>query len=249
MSETLTTRALVGRSVDYGEADRICTLLTEDLGKISAIAKGARRSRKRFGAALSLFVLGNVSVQRRRGDLYLLQSIDCLHDLAPKISVDVIGVAHGSYIIELAQELWPAGEVDARLFELVWSALQMLAEKGASPSLLRAYELQVLGVTGFVPATEFCAQCGAQVGRASVVDFSVTDGGLICDGCGAGGYPISYAVAEHLRDLRNVPLSQVHDLVIPVAEARELRRLMMMVVRHQLGKDLRSLEFIAQLIR
>lgn len=252
MSESLTTVALLGRTVDYGDADRICTFLTEDLGRISAIAKNARRSRKRFGAALSLFVLARVSVQRKRGDVYLLQSLDCVQDLGPKISTDVIAVAHGSYIIELAQELWPADQVDRPLFGLVLEALRELAAGGPNPALLRAYELQALGLTGFVPATEFCAQCGTRVGPTDSIGFSVTDGGLICGDCGPRGYPISFDVAQRLKLLRNIPFSELGQTSgsdTDLEHAHELRRLMMMVVRHQLGKELRSLDFIAQLAR
>ena len=70
--EPVHTRAVLLRQVDTGESDRVVTLLTEELGKVSAIARGARKSRKRFGAALALFVLAEAELD---GDLLMAEWI------------------------------------------------------------------------------------------------------------------------------------------------------------------------------
>ncbi len=61
------TPAVVLRTVDYGEADRVVTLLCREGGKRSALARGARRSSKRFGAGLSLFGVGEATLLERPG--------------------------------------------------------------------------------------------------------------------------------------------------------------------------------------
>src|SRR5262249_1875254 len=65
--DSFETQAVVVRVVDYGEADRILTLLTRNHGKLGVIARGARRSRRRFGPSLGLFAVGAATVRERRG--------------------------------------------------------------------------------------------------------------------------------------------------------------------------------------
>jgi DNA repair protein RecO len=153
--------ALLARSVDYGESDRICTLLTDGVGKVGAIARGAKRSRKRFGAALGLFVVGRASLRARRSsELMLLEGFDVERDLSAAYASDVIKMAHGSYLIELTSALWPADSPEPALFELLVEVLSVLAEQAPSSGLLRAYELRVLREVGVGLALDHCGRCG-----------------------------------------------------------------------------------------
>ena len=107
MSRVLVTPAIVLRTVDYGEADRVVTLLSRDEGKLSAIARGARKSKRRFGAALSLFGVGEARLTERAGaELGTLESFSSQRGF-PGLYADVAKVAHGSYACELARELAP----------------------------------------------------------------------------------------------------------------------------------------------
>jgi DNA repair protein RecO (recombination protein O) len=247
--DRIQTAALLARSVDYRDADRICTLLTRSQGKISALARGARRSRGRFGGALSLFVVGEASLRlaQRGGELLTLERFDALEDLAPRLASDAVKIGHGSYILELARELWPPAQPEEASFELVCEALRVLAASQPNAALLRAYELQLLGAVGLAPALERCVGCGAAV--ADPVRVSIARGGVLCAGCGQG-LPLSAAAHAVLLQLQRTPLAQTSAVSeagpgpIPMREARDL---MQLVLRQVLGKDLRSVEFLAQL--
>lgn len=259
MGERFVTQALLARKVDYAESDRVCTLLSRELGKISALARGARRSRRRFGGALSLFVLGEAELRTRpRSELLSLERFDSVEDLAPQIATDVVKVAHGSYVLELARELWPAQQPEPRVFSLVCQALRALAggpgqEAQTGPGLLRAYELQLLRAIGVGPSFDRCVRCGMAVdadgagGGGSAAGLSVTGGGAICFRCGATGWPLSREVLSLCDQLARTPLAEAGALAMSGAARRDLRDLMLMLLRHYLGKDLQSWAFLRQL--
>lgn len=245
------TRAWVARSVDYGEADRVVTLLTESRGRLSALARSARRSRKRFGGALSLFVEGRATLRPGRGELFALESFESVRDLGPPISRDLIKVTHGSYILELARELWPAEQREPELYGLLVEALEVVAATPPAALTLRAYELQLLRILGFAPALDHCASCDRLVSDATSQSwsFSVTAGGALCSRCGSSGLPLSAEVHEALRWLAGAALSEVAPRTLEAGLRRDLRNLLQMVLRQQLGKSLKSWDFIAQLAK
>ena len=242
------TPALVARIVNYGEADRICALITRDHGKISVLARGARRSRKRFGGALSLFVIGDAAIKARtRGDLSLLEHFDSLEDLALAISGDVIKVAHGSYLLELAREMWPEDQPEQGAFELLCAALRALAGHQPSPPLLRAFELQFLAAMGLTPCLDRCVACGEKPDDDGPTLFNLHRGGILCNRCDPHGWPLSPKARCYLLNQGRIPMEEAAAATPEVQTAREARDLMLDVVRHHLGKDLKSLEFIMKL--
>src|SRR5579859_7365007 len=114
----LVTPALVLRTVDYGEADRIVTLFGRDGGKRAAIARGARKSTRRFGAGLGLFGVGEAQlVERPRADLDILESFHGARGY-PSLMLDLGKVAHGGYACELLRELLPERHAEPALFDL-----------------------------------------------------------------------------------------------------------------------------------
>lgn len=246
--ERVTTAALLARAVDYGEADRICTLLTDGLGKVSALAKSARRSRKRYGGALSLFVVGEATLAPpRRGGLMLLERFDAVEDLAGPVSSDLVKVAHGSYVLELSRELWPAEQPEPAAFALVRDTLRALARHPPAPALLRCFELGILSLMGVAPLLDHCVRCG--VAGEGDGWFDLARGGLLCESCGPGERPLPGDVRELLLRLAGLSPDEAARHVQPAGLARRTRELMLATVRHNLGKDLRSLEFLMQLRR
>jgi DNA repair protein RecO (recombination protein O) len=246
--QPLVTAALLARTVDYGESDRICDLLTATVGKVSALARGGRRSRKRFGGALSLFVIGEATLRPGRGSgrLLTLERFDAREDLASAISGDLVKVAHGSYMLELARELWPPHQPEPDGFELICQALRVLAREQPSPSLLRAYELQLLVGAGLDPCLDRCVSCGGQR-LGDPILFNAHRGGVVCPDCGPRGWPLSPGARSGLISLARMPLAQAAVQRPEREAALQMRDLMLLWVRHQLGRDLKTLQFIEQL--
>jgi DNA repair protein RecO (recombination protein O) len=243
----LTTPALVLRTVDYGEADRIVTLLSRTHGKLSALARSARKSRRRFGAGLSLFGVGEATLKERaHGDLYLLESFDSRRGF-PGIATDVAKVAHAGYAAELGRELSPPRDADPRLFDLLVELFTHLDEHPARAETLRIFELKLLDAVGLTPELERCLGCGLLAPDDAGQVFDVRRGGLVCGACGGHGQALSLGLRQTMLSLRRTELTKAPLVSLEAEHNRGAREIIAEVLRDHLGRPLKSLEFIAKL--
>src|SRR3954466_11952344 len=117
---------VVLRTQALRESDLLVTLYTAEHGRISAVARGARKSQRRFAGALSLLVLGRYQLGRKpRGELWSLESADVVREWTPLAS-DVVAVAHASYVAELVGALLPAEVPEPHALDILvalWDAL------------------------------------------------------------------------------------------------------------------------------
>jgi DNA repair protein RecO (recombination protein O) len=179
----------------------------------------------------------------------ILEEFASLEDLGAAISGDFVKVIHGSYMLELARELWPPGQAEPEGFLLVCQALRALAGVAPSPSLLRAYELQVLRSVGLAPSLDRCVVCGEDSGAAELI-FSVEQGGILCPGCaGDRGACLPAEVHAGLLALAKRPLEEAAAFAPSPEAARGMRELMLRLVRNALGKEIHSLSFVEELRR
>jgi DNA repair protein RecO (recombination protein O) len=222
------TDAIVVRAVDYGEADRVVTLITRGAGKVSALARGARRSQKRFGGALALFGAGEATLSPGRGELFRLESLDARRGF-PRLATDVARVAHAAYACELTRELLPPHHPEPRAFALLRSLLQHIDDGDAAgpsgPAYLRVFELALLDALGLAPVLATCVVCGDNLapivgvaeGDPGERHFDVRRGGVVCAGCGAGQGPGEQPLPDGARRLllaaQQLPLSAAARLI------------------------------------
>jgi DNA repair protein RecO (recombination protein O) len=178
------TAAVVLRTVPFGESDKIVTLLSEDAGKITGIAKAAKRSRKRFGAALELFCHVQIDYRERRGaDLVFLERAIILRPWSGLVaSLDRYTAA--THIIEVADKISAERETGCDLYDVVVAALERLDRAEPCAATLRIFELAVLAASGYGADFSRCVGCRTALGEG---DFGarvhVPGGGLLCSGC------------------------------------------------------------------
>lgn len=253
------TDGVLLRTTPFGEADVIVALLTRDHGRISALARGARRSRRRFGGALGPLTVCRYALRpRTRGELWTLESAEVIADFT-RLAADVAAFAHASYVIELARELCPPEVPEPEVLDLVIAAHESLASVGARPAALRAFELQLLDALGSAPQLDACVGCG----RADVLDaagavFDPGRGGAVCAGCAAASRgpavrPLPPGARAYLRAARAVdhprdaaPLDADADEAARVEHA-QARDAVVAMLGHLLGRPLKTLEFISKL--
>ncbi len=251
-----TTAAVVLRAVAYGEADRIVTLLTRTHGKLSAMARGARKSRKRFGAALGLFVVGEAILRERRGaEMLALDAFDPLRDHS-SVGGDVIRLAHASYATELVRELTEPRHADPALFDLLCDLYAVVAAAAPAADTLRAFELALLDELGLKPVLERCTVCGAE-GASLDQPGAIVDpgrGGVVCVTCaargarGAGCCALPAEARARLLQVRELTLVQAAAAPPAAASTQTAARMAMhaLVAAHLHG-PIKSLEFINKL--
>lgn len=246
MPARVKVEAIVLRSVDYGESDRIVTLLTRERGKVGAYARGARASRRRFAGLLEPFTLLAAELTDRRGDLLGLESASALRAHGG-IRGDLARIAVAGYAAELAGELVRDAEPHPELFELLAAFLALLDAGPARPAALRAYELGALAATGFQPRLDACARCGAALPDAPA-RFDPAHGGLLCTACeppGGGGLPaLAAATVATLLRLQAGGLGAAAGEALPPPSGREAREALTRFVEHLLGRRLASRRFL-----
>lgn len=146
------TEAIILRLTDYGEADRIVSLLTPQLGRISGIARGARKSRKRFGGALEGFAHLRLQLNLGAG-LAGIASADII-SIFSGIRTELSRIGHAAYACELTERLTPEGEENPRLFRLLLRYLEWLDQVPPSPSDRRFFAVNLLKILGYQPELE-----------------------------------------------------------------------------------------------
>ncbi len=240
--------AIVLRTVDYGESDRVVTLLSRERGKVSAFARGARASRRRFGGALEPFTLLAAEVRgRSSSDLLGLESTAVVRGFGG-IRGDLARIACAAYAAELARELVRDHEPNEELFDLLAAYLGALDGAPARPEGLRAFELGALGAAGLAPRLDACARCGEALDPAARGHrFDPGQGGVLCGACGgaAPGAPVlSRAALEAMIRLQAGGLAAAAAAPRAPPAGRELREALGAFIVHQLGRTLAARRFL-----
>jgi DNA repair protein RecO (recombination protein O) len=245
--------AIVLRTVDYGESDRIVTLLSRERGKVSAFARGARASRRRFGGALEPFTLLSVEAKERRGgDLLALESVSVIRGFGG-IRTDLARIACASYACELVRELVRDGEPHEQLFALLEAYLGLLDGAPARPAALRAVELAALAGAGLMPRLAACARCGGALeaggrGLGGRVLFDLAQGGALCGACAPSAAPgsprLSTEALAAIQRLQEGGLAAADAVALAPSAGAEARDVLSRFIEHHLGKRLASRKFL-----
>ncbi len=185
------TAALLVRSVPYGEADLVVTFLTEDVGKVAAIVRGARRSTKRFAGGLEPIHGLRILLEDRGKELTVLKEARIELVRAGVVS-DLAAMDAAGRALRWARHLCPPRTPEPGVFHGLVTLLDELDRRTEpiAPPLVR-FGLGLLGVVGYGLDFRRCVRCGRACpdGRAAFVD--VTAGGLVCTSCGGARRSIS----------------------------------------------------------
>lgn len=180
-------RGVVLRTIRLGEADRIVTLMTEQHGKVRAVAKGVRRTTSKFGSRLE--PLSHVALLgwQGRGDLDTINQVEVL-DTFRAVREDLDRVAAGLSMLEVVDQISQERLANPRLYTMLVGAVGALAEHH-SPMVAPAFFLKVLALEGSAPVLDECVSCGEE-DDLLLVAFDPVEGGVLCRSC-RRGRPIS----------------------------------------------------------
>ncbi len=246
--------AVVLRVLEFGESDRIVHLLTPAWGRVTAIAKGAKRSRKRFAGTLDLFHRLRVQLERRRPTSMVRLEHTRLLDAHEALRVDPRRFALASYLTELLDRLATEGSGggDAkRVFDAAVATLDGLTFLPSDTSTQVFLELRLLAVLGLRPELARCVRCGEGLGREATLRFHVAEGGPLCGKCGA---EVSATLSVQLGTLRALehslalPLARLDRLRLGPKTLLEARALVHRFQRFHVGIELRSERVVANML-
>lgn len=250
--ETLKTPGLVLRGYPFGESDLIISFYTREFGKIKGIAKGAKRSKKRFVNVFEPFSLNNFILTRKNRDaLAFIDSCDVIEHFAP-IRQDLEKTLIASYFIDLADAFSPEGKVNAALFELLTDFLKLLVREKISDAAIRFFEMRLLKITGFEPTLAACVQCKTPVTNGSSYCFYPKEGGIICSACAEPGKydrDISAGAVRTLLLGKDMEINKITRICLSENLAAESRDITCSFISYVLGREIKSLKVMEQVRR
>lgn len=171
---------VVLRTYKLGESDRIVVLLTEEHGKVRAVAKGVRKTRSRLGSRLE--PMSHVSVLLYRGrDLDTVNQVEVM-ETASGLRGSLDKMTQGLAMCEAVDQVTPDREPVPHLYTMLVRALQTLADSG-SPLVLAGFFWKLLAAEGLSPELDVCVGCGEET---EIVAFDMIEGGVQCRSCRTG---------------------------------------------------------------
>ncbi|MBI4209431.1 MAG: DNA repair protein RecO [Deltaproteobacteria bacterium] len=175
--------AIILQGIDYGESDRIVTFFTREFGKIRGIAKGAKRSRRRFPNGLDLaYHLYITFVEKEGFELGRVEDSKMIHSF-DRISQHPDRFMTACYLLELTSLSIPDREPHPELFDLLKSSFQELERGDWVPEARDFFELKTLFYCGYRPNFEWCGVCQSSLLPTGDRYYSRDKGLVLCEGC------------------------------------------------------------------
>jgi len=217
MAGPVKTEAVVLRSMRYGEADRILQLYTPDRGRLSAIAKGVRRARSRFGGRLEPFFRLRIELHEGRSELLTVTGAQTVDGYA-RLRGDAPALDAAARACDAVGRLFETSEPHPGVFNLLCRELALLDEQAAgqrAPLGWRgalAFRLKLLLAAGLAPQLAVCASCGE---HEHLVGFSGAAGGVVCAACEAGSFPLGEDAYRFMTEALGRALTEVPEASDP----------------------------------
>jgi DNA repair protein RecO (recombination protein O) len=208
------SKGIVLRSIRYGEADRILDLYTQDAGLVSAIAKGIRRTKSRFGARLEpLSCVDFVAYHGRTLDTVTqAEVLRSFHG----VREDLARFEAAAGMVGSVRALSGGDEADRRVFNLLYHGLDALESRDSGfEAVEAAFSLKLAILAGYAPQLDACLGCATDLDEAAEPLFFAPDlGGVLCPDCKASpatgdAFPLPPGTLEKLRSLIENPIREV----------------------------------------
>lgn len=247
-SRTFRTPALILRQRPMGEADRLLTLLTPHHGKLSALAKGARKPKSRKTGHLELYTCADVLLSKGR-DLYVLTQAEVIFPYLT-LRMDLERGAYAAYAVELFDRFTPDTDDNLYgLFQLLNDTLAHLCTESDVRKVIRYYELHLLDDLGFRPQLHRCVISQEMILQEDQF-FSYEEGGVVCPEAAEHTrrlHPLPEQTLRLLRHLQRSQYKQVEKLTIPGGVHRDTERILAGYLTYLLEARLQSVDFIRRI--
>jgi DNA repair protein RecO (recombination protein O) len=238
------TPAVVLKRMDLGEADRIVTLYTRDVGKVRAVAKGVRRAVSRAAGHLEPFTLSDVMFAVGR-ELDVISQADTLEAFRA-IREDLELATHAYYLAEVVDLLTEDRMENRAVFDVLVDGLHNLRVAAESRLVLIVFQLKLLDALGYRPELRECVTCRTII-QPERNHFSALLGGVLCPACGPREPTARDIGTSALKLLRFLQLTDgQHAVNAPAHVSREAEALLRDYAEHIVERRLRSPALIAR---
>lgn len=241
----ITTDGIVVRQKNFGEKDRLLTILTRDHGMITAFANGARGPRSPLAASTELLTYSNFVLFEYKGRT----TVDAAsaEQVFFGLRQDVELLALGSYLAQLCTEVLPEGEQEPQCLRLLLNSLYLLDAQKRTPDFIKpVFELRLLALSGFMPDLVACGGCGCFEGAQ--MHFLPVQGELRCADClarapAAGALPLAPGVLAAMRHILYSDFEKLFAFSLPPGGLSQLCAVSERFLLAQLERDFSALRF------
>ncbi|WP_219836310.1 DNA repair protein RecO [Paenibacillus sp. R14(2021)] len=238
---------IVIRSMDYGEGNKIITLLTNTHGKIAVIVRGAKKVRSRHGSLSQLFTYGEYLFFRNSGlgTLTHGEIIESHHVLREQLEL----TAYSSYAAELVDRALQEEDAGSYMFEQLKACLASFAEGKDVMITMQLFEMKILEAAGYGPDFNACVSCGNTVPPMAL---SARGGGILCSRCrykDQEALELSDSALKLLRLYRGLDLRRLGNVQVKDDTKKQLKQAMRLLMDMHIGLPLKSRSFLDQLDR
>ena len=241
--QTVKTRGLVVRKSDYGESNSMLTILTDELGVVSACAYGVRSKKSKIRSAVQPLCCTGFVLSKKGGEIYRVDSAEIIESFYP-ICEDVEKLALANYLCEAGREAYADGDV--RILKLILNTLYVLAYKDIPVRVAKAvFELKLMQLSGYSPEMHSCIVCGEKE-NLTAFDFS---GGAVCEKCRTTAMlNITSEVLQACRYILSAEDKKIFSFTIHENGEKNIADLAEGYFMHKSERHYRSLEYYKKIL-
>ena len=243
------TEGIVLKSMEYEEADKIVTIYTKNYGKITAIAKGVRKTKSKFGSSLEILTHSNFLIYKGR-NIDIVSQTEILESFF-STSKEVIKFAFAVNCVEVVNRLTEEREINIGLFNLLKEVLHYLKESNDPKLQTLSFKWQTISILGYRPSLNHCCRCNKSVEDQKEMYFNIKEGGLVCNNCIAkdkeGCVKVSLYFNKLVRKILITPLSTISNATIPDKKMKELEKITDLYITYHSEKSFKTDRFLKTL--
>ncbi len=245
------TRAIVIKSMNLSESDRLVTFMTENQGKIKCVAKGARKIKNRFVGTLEpMSMIHLIYFGKEHQNLFRLNHSDIIESFQT-IRDDFNKLYTGVYFLDLIDSMILEGHRDKKIFALLHQSLVALNQQEELEPLLRLFEIRLLSLSGYAPQLDHCVLCKSPP-QNGMMFFSYAHNGILCNACSNGArfdVQFSTGTRNYIKKLLEVEIKTCERLKFPKSQTDEIEKVVRRLVLSHLGRELKSYPFIKNMAK
>lgn len=238
-------QAIVLKSINLGESDKIITIFSDTLGKIDVVVHGARKHKSKFMASTQPFCYGEYMVFKGKGMYTLNESL--IQDSFQRVLMDLEKLAYGSYFLEIIDNLTEKESRNVTFLALILKVFYIMLHDDVKLPLLRvATEFKAISIAGYMPQVFTCVKCKEKI---SYGYFSLKEGGLTCFNCKGSNniYGVDEEAVQFLQMLRNIKLEDLRNIKYDEKKLSYIQGIISKYMEYHIGKEFKSLSLLNQL--
>ncbi len=245
--------AILLKTIEFGDHDFIISFLTKSNGKISVIAKNAKKSVKRFSGHFDLFCVNHIQCsfpKKKKDGLIILVKSD-LEDGFVNIRHDIFKTAYASFWIELLYFYLEENKPQSDIYDLLLFALKTLNSDTISKEVLNLlFQIKFMGIAGFSPNLEKCDKCQTVIDdfEQKNIEFDFKEGEIICKNCfnkkSKHSMTVSKGTLKQLFWINNTDIKKADRIKFSSYAIKEGAVLLEAFIPFHIGREFKSLQFL-----